>query len=239
MHLRPAQPSDEPAIVSLCARAFYNEDLFGRVMHPHRDQYPEDLEIYWRAVVRRDWANPRNRVFVVVRRSESQPPQNGDKNEEDEVVGMAIWQRQGDDATAQKIIQEHTDPTPLFAHVAPRQNRAADPSKKDHLANSAKYTQHYWSGVHSENWYLSLCAVDPAHAGRGYGRLLVQWGLERAREEGVDASVVSSEGSPPFYLRCGFDEVVGNAHEGEGNPLKVDAVRGGDILFMWGKKGRE
>ncbi|EMD87214.1 hypothetical protein COCC4DRAFT_27631 [Bipolaris maydis ATCC 48331] len=234
MYIRPAQPSDEPAIVALCARAFYNEDLFGRVMHPHRDQYPDDLQIYWREVVRRDWAAPRNRVFVVVR--PRNPEQHQQDKEEDEVVGMAIWQRQGNDATAQKIIKEHIDPTPLFSPVSPRKNRAADPTKKDHLTNSAKYTQHYWTGVHSENWYLSLCAVDPAYAGRGYGRLLVQWGLERAREEGVDASVVSSEESPGFYLRCGFDEVVGNAHEGEGNPLKVDGVRGGDILFMWGKR---
>lgn len=208
MYLRPAQPSDEPAIVSICARAFYNEDLFGRVMHPHRDQYPEDLEIYWRGVVRRDWASPRNRVFVVV--CPKNPEQNQHDKEEDEVVGMAIWQRQGNDATAQKIIQEHTDPTPLFQHIPARENRAADPTKKNHLADSAKYTEHYWSAPHSENWYLSLCAVDPAHAGHGYGRVLVQWGLDRARQEGVDASVISSETSPAFYLRCGFDEVVGD-----------------------------
>jgi GNAT superfamily N-acetyltransferase len=229
VYLRPAQPSDEPAIATICARAFFDEDLFGRVMHPNRGLYPDDVEIFWHETLRRDWASSRNRVFVVVSPSSAEQP-------EEQVIGAAIWQRQGDDLHAQKIINEHIDPHPLFPSLTPQENRAADPTKKNILAESVKYTQHYWSGSHSENWFLSLCAVDPAFAGRGYGRLLVKWGLDRAREEGVDASVMSSEGTNSFYLRCGFDEVVGNANEGEGNPLKAMDVKGGDILFMWGKK---
>ena len=74
--------------------------------------------------------------------------------------------------------------------------------------------------------------MDPDVKGRGAGRLLVRWGLERAEEEGVRASVMASEGSDEFYLKCGFDEVVGNANEGEGNPLQKEDVKGGNILFM-------
>jgi hypothetical protein len=50
----------------------------------------------------------------------------------------------------------------------------------------------------------------------------------------VYASVVASLGNDKFYLRCGFDEVVGNCTEGEGNPL--NRVGGGDILFMFPKE---
>lgn len=235
MYLRPAEPSDEPAIASLCTRAFFNEDLFGRVIHPHRALYPDDVQIFWHEAVRSDWANPRNKVLVVV--SPSSPSQP-----EDRVVGAAIWQRQGDDdshSSIQELIQSWRDPQPYFPAIPTtlqHSNRALDPSKKDILKQSAEFTKHYWVGSNARNWYLNLCAVDPAFAGRGCGKMLVRWGIERAREEGVAASVTSSEGTNGFYLRCGFDEVVGNASEGERNPLREAGVKGGDILFMWAKE---
>lgn len=74
----------------------------------------------------------------------------------------------------------------------------------------------------------------PDYQGQGYGRELVKWGLQRAEEENVHGSVMASEGNDNFYLRCGFDEIVGNACEGEGNPL--NGVKGGNILFKWPKK---
>lgn len=45
------------------------------------------------------------------------------------------------------------------------------------------------------------------------------------------ASVTASEGNDTFYLRCGFDEVIGDSTEGEGNPL--NGVAGGSVIFMW------
>ena len=51
------------------------------------------------------------------------------------------------------------------------------------------------------------------------------------QEGEVYASVMSSEGNEGFYLRSGFDEIVGWATEGEENPLRD--VRGGAILFKW------
>jgi GNAT superfamily N-acetyltransferase len=110
-------------------------------------------------------------------------------------------------------------------------NRAIDESKRNVLADSFPWSSHHWSGARAQNWYLALCGVDPSYAGQGFGRELVRWGLDRAREEGVHASVVASKGNHKFYLRCGFDEVVGNCTEGEGNPL--NGVGGGDILFMY------
>ena len=58
-------------------------------------------------------------------------------------------------------------------------------------------------------------------------------------EEGIRASVIASEGSIGFYLKCGFDEIVGNASRGEGNPMTEAIVKGGDVLFTWlkGDKG--
>jgi GNAT superfamily N-acetyltransferase len=225
MYLRPAKPSDEPAIAEICARAFSDEDLFARVILPHQAQYPNDVKLFWHDWVRKDWANPRNKIIVAVTNAEE------DKQEET-VIGLAIWQRQGDDADAQKVLSEWSDPGP-FPALLSTHNRALDPAKKNILADSAPYTQHYWAGPSATNWYLSLCCVDPAFKDRGAGRLLVRWGLDRAEGEGVRASVMASDGSDGFYLKCGFDEVVGNASEGEGNPLQKENVKGGNILFMW------
>lgn len=224
MYVRLAEPSDESAIVDIFARAFFDEDLFGRVIHPYRAQYPQDVQIFWHEMVRSDWSNPRNRTIVVV---------TTDGNLQEKVIGAAIWQRQGEDAPAQRLTSEWSDPGQWPALPSMR-NRALDPSKKTILQESIPYTKHYWAD-HAANWYLNFCCVDPEAAGRGAGRLLVRWALDRAEKEGVAASVMASEGSDTFYLKCGFDEVVGNANEGKGNPLQGQNVRGGNIVFMWAK----
>src|SRR5690242_6594435 len=223
MDLRLAKPSDEASIVEICTRAFFEEDLFGRVIHPYRDECPQDVQIFWHQWVRKDWSNPRNKIIVAVTTNDDQ---------QEKIIGAAIWQRQGGDDDARKITDEWADPGE-WPVLPSTQNRALDPSKANILQESAFYTKHYWSGANATNWYLSLCCVDPAIKGRGAGRLLVRWGLDRADNEGIAASVMASEGSDAFYLKCGFDEIVGNANEGDVNPLQKVDVKGGNILFMW------
>lgn len=113
-------------------------------------------------------------------------------------------------------------------------NRALDPTKTNLLSSAIPFYVHHWTGERQENWYLSLCATHPDHQGKGFGRELVNWGLKQAEEENVHASVMSSDGKENFYLKCGFHEIVGNATEGEGNPLA--GVGGGAILFKYPKR---
>lgn len=223
MHLRPALPTDEPFMAAICTRAFFNDDLFGRVIHPQRATYPDDVQIFWHEWLRRDWVSPRSRVFVAV-----------DEDQQGRILGVAIWERQGDDVGAQTALENFTDPGSWPA-LKTTQNRALDPSKKTILQDSEAYMKHYWSGPRATNWYLALCCVDPEFQQRGCGRLLTSWGLERAKEEGIRASVIASEGASGFYLKCGFNEIVGNASGGEGNPLTEANVKGGDVLFTWVK----
>ena len=227
MHLRAALPTDEPLMARICARAFFNDDLFGRVIHPQRTTYPDDVQIYWHEWLRRDWASPRSRILVAVR----EPDHVGDQ---ERIVGVAIWERQGDDVGAQRALDDFVDPGPWPALETTR-NRALDPSKKTILQDSEAYMKHYWAGPRATNWYLALCCVDPKYQQRGCGRLLTSWGLERAKEDGIRASVIASDGSSGFYLKCGFDEIVGNASRagGEANPMTKANVKGGDILFAW------
>jgi predicted GNAT family acetyltransferase len=229
--VRLATPQDEPAISRICAAAFFDEGLFGDLIHPHRHLYPDDSKIFWATRTRKSFLEPRNLIIVATLI----------ENGEEKIVGMSTWQRQGDDPGAQKIMSSHQDPEPnAFVPLPSLNNRAIDPTKATILQDAYPYFSHHWSGLtnglpRSNNWYLNLCCIDPAYQKRGVGKPLVQWGLQKAREENVHASVTTSYQNEQFYLRCGFDEIVGSCTEGEGNPLKEAGVRGGEILWMWAK----
>lgn len=88
---------------------------------------------------------------------------------------------------------------------------------------------HYWTAPRDDVWDLSVCGVPLAFRGRGIGRKLVAWGLDRAEEEGVADSVVIAQGKESFYQNCGYGPVVGRVSEGHGNPLA--GMAGGEIMF--------
>ncbi|KAH9880453.1 hypothetical protein IAQ61_000744 [Plenodomus lingam] len=224
MPIRPATPTDETALVELCTAAFFDESLFGQTLHPYRHKYPDDVKIFWHETIRRYFATPGFVVLVAVRT-------NG--NGEEKIGGMAIWERQGDDEGAKKTKEEWVD-YGSFPPLSSTQNRAADPTKRNIVDECMLYGAHFWSGDRANNWYLSLCGIHPDYQGKGVGRELVRWGLEKAAQEGVPASVVSSDGNDAFYLRCGFDEIVGDVTAGEGNPML--SVMGGSVLFKWPEK---
>ncbi|KAF3048402.1 hypothetical protein E8E12_011768 [Didymella heteroderae] len=116
-------------------------------------------------------------------------------------------------------------------------NRALHPAAANILQKAEPYFAHHFEGTRGNSWYLHLLAVDPSYQNRGFGRELVDWGLEKARKEGVHASVISNDSKEPFYFKCGLDEIIGYMTSGEGKPLGVRNVRGGAIMFMWREGG--
>ncbi|OCK81366.1 hypothetical protein K432DRAFT_326402, partial [Lepidopterella palustris CBS 459.81] len=225
--IRQAHISDHAAIAFVCGAAFFNEDLFGRVMHPHRHTYPNDVNLFWLRRLRSQWWDWKNYFLVATVRNDMG---------REEVVGVAVWQRQGEGGKAlegrgfgfgllAKLL------TTLYSYLSTytHPNRAADPSKTNLLDAAIPFSKHHWSGPRAENWYLDLLATHPAHQRRGIGKQLVAWGIGKAEKGKVYISVMSSAGNEGWYLRQGFEEIVGWATEGEGNPLK--GVEGGAILF--------
>lgn len=47
MPLRPARTHDLPLIATIYAAAFWDEEMMGALMHPHRQKYPQDYQRYW------------------------------------------------------------------------------------------------------------------------------------------------------------------------------------------------
>jgi GNAT superfamily N-acetyltransferase len=108
-------------------------------------------------------------------------------------------------------------------------NRAADAVNGDILERSAPATKHHWTGDRAECWSLEICGIHPDFQGKGHGRLLVQWGFDKADAEGVCNSVVSAWGKDGFYKKCGFDLHDGNISTGKDNPMADLKIEGGNI----------
>lgn len=57
----------------------------------------------------------------------------------------------------------------------------------------------------SDRWFaLGPVAVDPAHQGRGVGRMLIEGGLSRLKAQIAGAKGVVLTGNPDLYSRFGF-----------------------------------
>lgn len=56
-------------------------------------------------------------------------------------------------------------------------------------------------------WELSCLVVDPAFGRRGLGSQLIEWGQQRAEEDGVPVLLGASLQGKALYTRKGFTEV--------------------------------
>ncbi|EEQ31710.1 conserved hypothetical protein [Microsporum canis CBS 113480] len=212
MPIRLARYSDLEAISSALAEGFHEEEVMGPLLHPYRQEYPVDYLNYWRRKCLEKWWNY-SYVFIVSFIEQDQKPderedgrpddRSDDKSSVREVItGVAQWHRMGPGWEAIWKPLGRWDPRALYASPPHRQ----------------------------VNWSLSCLAVRPKYQRLGHGRELVAWGLDRAREEGIAASVLAAKGKDTFYRRCGFTELAGWATDGEGNPLK-GVVEGGAVMF--------
>ena len=137
MLIRLAEQSDLEPAAKVCARAFFDTELFGEVIHPYRHEYPDDMYLYWLKNFRRSLGRKDHHVLVVTMPDESNAP-------EQKIIGVATWMRMRahqdqDPATAQK------DQTTATEDLPP--NRAADPTKLDILSRTAPFFEHRWSGM--------------------------------------------------------------------------------------------
>lgn len=84
MAIRKATHDDVRVMAEVAAAAWADEELYGRLMHPHRKTYPEDFVKFFERKILRGWYMP-NRHFVVGVDPRSQ-----------KVVAFAAWERQVD-----------------------------------------------------------------------------------------------------------------------------------------------
>ena len=234
MSVRDATYEDLLPASKVLAAAFRDERLFGGLFHPRREEFPDDMYLFFLQKLRVDWArtsSPDMRILL------AHPPQDPAA-----IAGVAIWTRKRATpvADSEEVAAKVKEMEAFNAAEALSQpNRAADPTHHNILAASEKFIKHHWSGSRAESWYLDLLGVDPKQGGHGYGKLLTRYGFELARAQGVGASVISARDRESFYTALGFDVTVGTVRDfgGEENPFVSRPELGGTVHFWDG--GRE
>lgn len=101
-------------------------------------------------------------------------------------------------------------------------NRAADPSRTSFLDAAVANSEKHWTGDRSECWDLHVCGVHPDFQGKGVGKLLVRWGVDKAEAEGDDvvASVLCGEKNRNFYGKGGLGVQAGGS-KGKGGGIAL------------------
>lgn len=112
--IRDARFKELPAAARIMTRAFWNDQIFGDMIHPLREQYPLDSDLYWLREQRVNFWNPHYKLLVAVVKDVEAP--GGEK-----VIGIAEWERLGDGAKK-------------------RERGRYDPSKSDRTSSAGQNT---------------------------------------------------------------------------------------------------
>ena len=227
MPLRRATYADLLPASKLLAVAFKDGTLLGAYLHPYRDKYPDDMYLFFLNCLRLDYCKGPDVHIIVTYKVDS-------SGKEECITGLADWSRKrGGKSTPnlynRTLVKAMTSYIYLESFIYP--NRALAPERENSLEDLDRFIGHHWTGTRGETWYLALIAVDPAHEKQGYGRQLVKYGFDRAREDGVGCSVISAAGKAPFYRACGFDNEVGRMSDEGGEENPVRELQGGVIHF--------
>jgi len=131
----------------------------------------------------------------------------------------------------------------MFPNKASVQPTPGNPNPLNYwnfLPSILPFGRPFFSAPHRQiHWSLEILAIHPDHQGKGYGRELVEQGLERSKcdpEGDLPVCVVAADGKEGFYQKCGFKELVGwlsktVGEDGSDNPLRKNGVGGGAVLW--------
>ncbi len=89
MPIRAARLHDLPPLSKILAEAFYDDELMGPVLHPHRQSFPQDYQRFWEHKVLEwywDYSHQLNVTYYV---------KQNDKGHEEVLTGVGDWVRHG------------------------------------------------------------------------------------------------------------------------------------------------
>ncbi|RBA14175.1 hypothetical protein FPRO05_02967 [Fusarium proliferatum] len=195
MTIRLIEASEEhlPAIARIATSAFHpNTDALSRRLFPPHLQpidLPDGEAAYdWRfARKASSLASPESHLAVAI---------DDEKVHDDQVVGFSLWDAPpatGGDSGPSKEIRCTALDKEAYNEMKKTVNQdAVDTFGEQGIA-----------GV----WHLDYIGVSPGNQRRGIGKMLLQWGLNRAAEEGRDCYLVATEAGRPLYVAAGFEDI--------------------------------
>ena len=229
MHVRPFLPSDLPDMATIHATALADDELFSW-LHPRMAQYPGDYRRCTLRLLRMRAVSPEFHIFVCVRNADddtvafSDVPDGWCANEKNapgeqdiggEIVGFAMWNRAG--PTGDLVVQSWQQPNShsvlalLDRYLLTLEHQYVNLLRMDQSQNTT-LARSYRSAMSNKRpfarlpayWHLRGLVVAPWAQRRGVGRLLVQFGKQRARDEGVPVCLQASEAGVGTYRKEGF-----------------------------------
>ncbi|ATY67321.1 GNAT family [Cordyceps militaris] len=193
LQMRAAIDADTDAIARLATTAFDPAtDAIARNLFPKRLQpavpRPEDPAIAWRRTRKGLKMHTERIILMVVT----------DDELDDQIVGFSMWEEplpngeQGESMTKGLVPCETLD-----EEAYQELRRASGAATNDFLGKDGS----------NHMWYLDYLGVDPGQQRRGIGKMLLEWGLEKAREQNRDAFLIATPAGIPLYLAAGFESL--------------------------------
>ncbi|KIW10148.1 hypothetical protein PV08_11109 [Exophiala spinifera] len=184
---------------------------------------------------------------------------DADKNNQQVITGISVWGRNGSGWENVHGTWGRWDPRLLIrpiletfytirrffypnkAAVTPTPESPEPLTFWNFMSKVVPFARDFYSAPHRQNnfWSLETMAVHPSYQGQGYGRELVESGLDLVKNDPsgeLPADVVAADGKEAFYQKCGFRDLVGFICEtvddkGRDNPLRSNGVGGGAVLW--------
>ncbi|KAK8009499.1 hypothetical protein PG991_012050 [Apiospora marii] len=192
-HMREATADDIPALCDVFFDAFSEDPISSRIF-PRSSPLAqaEILDTFAHSV-----AEPDVRVFVVT---------EDNKDSKDDILGYVEW--------VAPRSEPYSPPPP-----APDTTGAKAQALAQQFFEVMERKQREHMG-RTPHWHLAFIGVRQRAQGRGVARQLIQWGVDRADADGVEAYVQSSPMAAARYRRYGFEdmdthhfELAGDYHE--------------------------
>ncbi|SPJ73403.1 uncharacterized protein FTOL_03133 [Fusarium torulosum] len=191
IRLVEAREEDLPAIARIATSAFHpNTDALSRRLFPPHLQ-PKDLPDGEAAY---DWRAARKASSLASLESHLVVAIDDEKERDERIVGFSLWDAppatEGEPSPSQEIKCAALDKEAFNEMKETVNQDAIDTFGEKGIA-----------GV----WHLDYIGVGPGNQRRGIGKMLLQWGLERAAKEGKDCYLIATEAGRPLDTSLFYD----------------------------------
>ncbi|KAK1046532.1 hypothetical protein LTR74_017946 [Friedmanniomyces endolithicus] len=213
MPIRAATSADLPRVAETLATAFKDRPILGQYLHPYRGEHPDGMYLHFLRRLRLVYARGPPDDYVLV----SYEPRAGTGDQK--ITEVATWHRRRANPRPRSWYAKlKVGKTQIFDYLGSLvwPNGAIEPSRAQLFEQLEPFIAHHWAGTRAEVLDLDLIAVDSASGKKSYGRQLVAWGFEKARQDDVGCSVIVARGVAPIYHACGYDVEAGNMKDAGG-----------------------